>query len=144
MWIRKCDLDADTDFRPPVPTQIVSNEEFVPPPQSPELKAVEVKLSGITERNSRKLGMDRRAFLGGACGMAASLLALNAVFGPMTTTCRRRGEGSRGVRRALAERSIHLRHPDAPCGCVAKVVRRQQGWQSGGAFFPDAAAGKER
>ena len=82
MWIRKCELDAQSDFRPPVPTQIISNEEFIPPPQSPELKAVEARLSDLAERNSRTLGMDRRSFLGSACGMAASLVALNEVFGP--------------------------------------------------------------
>jgi uncharacterized protein len=82
MWIRKCELDAHNDFRPPIPTRIVSNEEFIPPPQSPELKAVEAKLADIADRHSRKLGVGRRAFLGSACGMAASLVALNEVFGP--------------------------------------------------------------
>src|SRR4051812_47170041 len=32
MWIRQCDLDANTDARSPIPTRIASNEEFVPPP----------------------------------------------------------------------------------------------------------------
>lgn len=82
MWVRKCDLDAGTDFRPPIATRIVSNEEFVPPPQSPQEKQVEARLAEITERNARRLGMGRREFLSSVCGMAASLLAMNEVFGP--------------------------------------------------------------
>jgi predicted TIM-barrel fold metal-dependent hydrolase len=82
MWIRKCDLDAASDLRSPIPTSIVSNEEFIPPPQSNELKAVEQKLTAITERNSRRLGVDRRSFLSSSCGMAAALVAFNEVFGP--------------------------------------------------------------
>src|SRR5437868_1304309 len=82
MWIRKCDLDAVSEFRPPIPTRIVSNEEFVPPPQSRELAAVDARLTEIAERNSRRLGIDRRSFLGSACGMAAALAAFNEVFGP--------------------------------------------------------------
>ena len=41
MWVRQCDLDTGSDFRPPIPTRIVSNEEFVPPPQLPQQKRVE-------------------------------------------------------------------------------------------------------
>jgi uncharacterized protein len=82
MWIRQCDLDADSDFRSPIPTRIVSNEEFVPPPQSPQQKQVEARLAELTERNAKRLGLDRRAFLSRGCGMAAALVALNEVFGP--------------------------------------------------------------
>jgi predicted TIM-barrel fold metal-dependent hydrolase len=82
MWIRQCELDAGNDFRPPIPTRIVSNEEFVPPPQSPQQQAVEARLREIADRNSRRLGVDRRSFLARGCGMAAALLAFNEVFGP--------------------------------------------------------------
>ncbi len=82
MWVRKCDVDAGNDFLPPLPTQIVSNEEFVPPPQSREQKAVEARLAEISERSSRRLGIDRRRFLASACGTAAALIAFNEVFGP--------------------------------------------------------------
>jgi hypothetical protein len=40
MWVRQCDLDAACDAPPPIPTRIASNEEFIPPPQSPEQRAV--------------------------------------------------------------------------------------------------------
>ncbi len=81
MWVRQCDLDAQTEIRSPIPTRIVSNEEFVPPPQLPEQKRVEARVAEIAERNARRLGLDRRAFLSRGCGMAAALLAMNEVFG---------------------------------------------------------------
>src|SRR5690348_6450847 len=82
MWVRKCELDVDNDFRPPIPTSIVSNEEFVPPRQTPEQKAVDARLKELADQKSRRLGVDRRGFLGSVCGTAAALFAFNEVFGP--------------------------------------------------------------
>ena len=41
MWVRQCDLDARQDAPLPIPSRIASNEEFIPPPQSPRLDAVD-------------------------------------------------------------------------------------------------------
>ena len=82
MWIRQCDLDANNPAPAPIPTRIVSNEEFVPPPQSREQLAYEKRLAEISEQSARRQGLDRRAFLRTGSGMAAALLALNDVFGP--------------------------------------------------------------
>ncbi|HLJ09822.1 MAG TPA: amidohydrolase family protein [Planctomycetaceae bacterium] len=82
MWIRQCDLDADNPAAAPIPTRIVSNEEFVPPAQTREQKAYEERLAEISERAARRQGLDRRTFLRTGSGMAAALLALNDVFGP--------------------------------------------------------------
>src|SRR5215210_6481347 len=81
MWVRQCDLDAAADVRSPIPTRIASNEEFVPPPQLPQQKAVEERLRDLSDRNARALGLDRRQFLRTKAGMAAALLAMNEVFG---------------------------------------------------------------
>jgi predicted TIM-barrel fold metal-dependent hydrolase len=81
MWIRQCDLDAEADSLPPIPSRIASNEEFVPPPQSPEQKQYEAHLAQISERAARRQGRSRREFLRSGSGMAAALLALNQVFG---------------------------------------------------------------
>jgi predicted TIM-barrel fold metal-dependent hydrolase len=81
MWIRKCDLDAQSEAPAPIPTQLVSNEEFIPSPQTPQQKAFEERLTEISERNARKLGLSRRSFLRTGAGMATALLALNDVFG---------------------------------------------------------------
>lgn len=79
--IRKCDYDAIRDTYLPIPTQIVSNEEFVPIPQTPQQKQVERKLNEIADGAARKLGVSRRQFLASSGGMAAAFLAMNAVFG---------------------------------------------------------------
>ena len=41
MWIRRCQIDARLEGPLPIPTQIASNEEFTPPPQSLEQRKVE-------------------------------------------------------------------------------------------------------
>src|SRR4029077_9009309 len=81
MWVRQCDLDATNEARSPIPTRIASNEEFVPPPQSPEQKEFESPLADISERAAKRQGLDRRDFLRTGSGMAAALIALNQVFG---------------------------------------------------------------
>jgi predicted TIM-barrel fold metal-dependent hydrolase len=81
MWVRQCDLDAGQEAPPPIPARIASNEEFIPPPQSPEQKEYEARVQGISERAARRLGLSRRDFLRTGSGMAAALLALNQVFG---------------------------------------------------------------
>jgi predicted TIM-barrel fold metal-dependent hydrolase len=80
-WIRKCDLDAYLDRNLPIPTQVVSNEEFIPLPQTRKQRAVEHHLVATAARNAKSLGMDRRQFLRTSCGMAAGFAALNTVFG---------------------------------------------------------------
>ncbi len=77
-WIQKCDVDSQYL---PIPTQIVSTEEFAPLPQTAEQKRVETHLLEIASESAKKLGISRRRFLSGAGGMAAAFLALNSVFG---------------------------------------------------------------
>ena len=74
---------TDSAFESPVPTQIISNGEFNPIPQTPQQKAVEGRLNELVEQNASRQGLDRRGFLGSACGMAAAFLAMNEVFGPV-------------------------------------------------------------
>jgi uncharacterized protein len=80
-WVRKCDVDDYLDRHLPIPTQVVSNEEFVPLPQTAKQRAVEHRLLKIAAENSKKLGMDRRNFLRSSCAMAAAFAAMNSVFG---------------------------------------------------------------
>ena len=84
-WIRKCDLDDYLDRNLPIPTQVVSNEEFIPPPQTSQQKAVEHHLLQTGAQNAKKLGMDRRQFFRTSCGMAAAFAAVNTVFGRFFT-----------------------------------------------------------
>src|SRR5438128_760420 len=81
MWVRQCELDAQAEAPPPIPTRIASNEEFIPPPQSPQQKEYEARLADLSDRAARRQGLSRRNFLRTGSGMAAALLALNQVFG---------------------------------------------------------------
>src|SRR3984957_16799176 len=81
MWVRKCDLDAQAEAPSPIPTRVVSNEEFIPPPQTPQQREFEARLNDLSDQAARDQGLSRRAFLRTGSGMAAALLALNQVFG---------------------------------------------------------------
>ena len=68
-------------FRSPIPTQVVSNGEFVPPPQNRRQRQVEEKIRELGDLFGRKLGLSRREFLQTSAGMAAAFMAMNAVYG---------------------------------------------------------------
>jgi hypothetical protein len=80
-WVRKHELDDYLNRHLPIPTQVVSNEEFIPLPQTRKQRAVENVLLETGSRVSRSLGIDRRQFFRTACGMAAGFAAMNTVFG---------------------------------------------------------------
>src|SRR5258708_26843562 len=61
----------------PVPTQIVSNGEYLPPSQSATQKKVEARINELADLNGKRLGLNRRQFLRTSCGMAAALLPMN-------------------------------------------------------------------
>ena len=84
-WVRKCELDAYLDRNLPIPTQVVSNEEFYPLARTAKQRAVEHHLVQTATQNAKKLDMDRRQFFRTSCGMAAGFAALNAVFGNFFT-----------------------------------------------------------
>lgn len=81
MWIRKCYLDDESDLQSPIPLQICSNEEFIPPAQTEKQKEVGYRLREMAHQCAKRLGMTRRQFLQTSCGMAAALLCYNDVFG---------------------------------------------------------------
>ena len=81
MWIRKALRDIKKGVDSPMPTQVVSNEEFTPRPQTPQQKQVEHLIGEMAEQKSKKLGVDRRTFMASAMGMATCFLAQNKVFG---------------------------------------------------------------
>jgi predicted TIM-barrel fold metal-dependent hydrolase len=70
-------------FRGPIPTQVISNGEFNPPPQTREQRAVEARVSALAAELGPRHGMTRRGFLASSAGMAAAFLAMNEVFGPL-------------------------------------------------------------
>ena len=80
-WVKKSTWDADTDGYSPIPTRVVSNEEYLPIQQTREQARVAAVLRDAAARNARRLGVSRREFLGSSAGMASAFLAFNTVFG---------------------------------------------------------------
>jgi uncharacterized protein len=81
MWIRKCFLDEARSIQSPIPTEISSNEEFIPPEQTPEQARWEALIAEMADECSKRLGLSRRRFLRTSGGMAVAMLAFNEVFG---------------------------------------------------------------
>jgi uncharacterized protein len=73
--------DEAEALRSPVPTQMVSNGEYMPYPQTDKQKRVEARITELADTASKKLGVSRRQFLASTGGMAAAFLAMNEVFG---------------------------------------------------------------
>jgi predicted TIM-barrel fold metal-dependent hydrolase len=67
----------------PIPTQIVSNGEYLPPLQSATQKRVEERINELADENGKRLGLSRRQFMRTSCGMAAAFLAMNEIYGPV-------------------------------------------------------------
>jgi uncharacterized protein len=65
----------------PVPTQIVSNGEYLPPPQSETQKRLERRIYELADIHGKRLGLNRRQFLRTSCGMAAAFVAMKEIFG---------------------------------------------------------------
>lgn len=70
-------------FPSPIPTQVVSSDEFWPMPQTARQKQVEARIKAMADEIGPKQGMDRRRFLQTSAGMAAAFLAMNEVYGPI-------------------------------------------------------------
>ncbi len=91
-------LPAETSsFPSPVPTQIVSSDEYLPTPQTCRSKSeVQARLIEMSDRLAKRQGISRRRFFQTASGMAASFLAMNQVYGdicsPRARPRRRRPE----------------------------------------------------
>lgn len=65
----------------PIPTQIVSNGEYLPPRQSATQKKVEQRIVELADANAGRLGLSRRQFMRTSCGMAAAFVAMNEIYG---------------------------------------------------------------
>lgn len=88
LWLDKKTLAGlrsaeDAAFASPLPTRVVSNGEFLPPPQTPQQREVQARMERIADENAARLGMDRRSFLASGAGIAAGLLAMNQVYGAL-------------------------------------------------------------
>jgi predicted TIM-barrel fold metal-dependent hydrolase len=81
MWIPKWERDREKGVDSPIPTQVVSNEEFIPRPQNDRQRQVESLTMELGAERSKRLGMDRRQFMASSMGLATAFLAMNQVYG---------------------------------------------------------------
>src|SRR6059036_1931731 len=80
--VAQCErADVAEPVRSPIPTRMISNGEYMPVPQTEQQRRVEARIEELASTASDKLGINRRAFLISSGGMAATLLAMNEVFG---------------------------------------------------------------
>src|SRR5438874_300271 len=86
-WFSEAQLDrlAPADHadpaHSPIPTQMVSNGEYMLIGQTDKQKEVEARLAALSAQAAKRLGMSRRKFLTTTGGFAASFIAMNQVFG---------------------------------------------------------------
>ena len=77
------DAADEVAFRSPVPTQVVSNGEYNPLPQTDDQKKVEGLIKELADVQAKRHNLSRRQFLATSAGMATAFLAMNKVFGPV-------------------------------------------------------------
>ena len=94
----------------PIPTQIVSSDEFYPDPQNERQREVEARLLAMADDLGGKQGLDRRRFFQSAAGMAASFVAMNEVYGRLFEVSKAEAATPAIPRRSTAPRQ------DAPEG----------------------------
>ncbi|MBI1187297.1 MAG: amidohydrolase family protein [Alphaproteobacteria bacterium] len=74
-------IGAEMLAETPLPTQMVSSDEYAPVPQTRAQAEAEARLYGLADAIAPKLGLSRRRFFQTAAGMAAGFVALNETFG---------------------------------------------------------------
>ncbi len=67
----------------PVPTQVVSSDEFLPIARTERQKQVEARMNALGDEYGRRNGLSRRRFFQTAAGMATAFVAMNEVYGPL-------------------------------------------------------------
>ena len=81
MWIRKIERDLKKGVDSPLPTQSVSNEEYIPRPQNERQKKLEHLIGEMATERAKKLNIDRRSFMASSMGLATCFAASNRVYG---------------------------------------------------------------
>jgi len=72
--------DSSEALRLPIKLDSTSNGEFEPVPLEPMHRFANELAWQLSERNARRRGVDRRAFLASTCGAATGLLAMNQAY----------------------------------------------------------------
>src|SRR6202008_4975826 len=64
-------------YETPIPTQVVSSDEYYPYPQTEKQRELQARLLTMADDLAKKQGISRRRFFQTAAGMAASYVAMN-------------------------------------------------------------------
>src|SRR5437870_13303797 len=80
-WVRKWRRDVETEGFSPLPTQVDSNEEYVPLLQTREQARVAALLAETTRTSAHRRGVARREFQAYGAVMISAFLSFNTVFG---------------------------------------------------------------
>jgi uncharacterized protein len=72
--------EVDT-LHSPIPTQVISNGEYLPSRRTSQQKEVEARIAALADQTGQSLGMSRRRFLASSGGVAAAFISMNEVFG---------------------------------------------------------------
>ncbi len=67
----------------PIPTQIVSSDEYFPAAQNARQREVEARLLAMGDELAKRQGISRRRFFQTASGMAAAFVAMNQTYGDL-------------------------------------------------------------
>src|SRR4051812_749534 len=65
----------------PIPTQIVSSDEYFPAAQNARQREIESRLLAMGDELGKRQGVSRRRFFQTAAGMAAAFVAMNQTYG---------------------------------------------------------------
>jgi uncharacterized protein len=68
-------------YETPIPTQVVSSDEYYPYPQTEKQRELQARLLALADGLAKKQGLSRRRFFQTAAGMAAAYVAMNETFG---------------------------------------------------------------
>jgi predicted TIM-barrel fold metal-dependent hydrolase len=98
----------DLPHRFPIPTQIVSSDEYFPEAQTAKQKQVEHRLAEMGDHLAKRQGISRRRFFQTASGMAAAFLTMNRVYGDIFAVT----EAEAATPEAADERAVTLRGQD--------------------------------
>jgi len=71
------------DSGTPIPTRLVSSDEYLPIAQTERQKKVEAQMNALGDEHGRRNGLSRRRFFQTAAGMTTAYLAMNEVYGPL-------------------------------------------------------------
>jgi len=81
--LRRLAAAEQAGSRTPLPTQMVSSDEYAPRPQDERQREVQARVLAMGQDLGRRQGLSRRRFFQTSAGMAAAFVALNDVYGPV-------------------------------------------------------------